>query len=122
MPRIADYTIISDSVVNLGPNEDHEFTFSVDDRMHPQSRTVLTWRAHWNADPECLTLRVGVNGAGNVFTYPHRLSHNICLALQEVVDANVVQPGGGNTVRFTVAGERGRIAISDVVLHYQVNI
>jgi hypothetical protein len=122
MPRIADYTVISDGVVNLAPNENHEFTFSVNSDMHAQSRTVLTWRAHWNADPESLTFRVGLNGSGDIFTYPHKLSHNICLLLQEVVNNNVVLPGGGNTVRFTVAGEQGRIAISDVVLYFQRDI
>ena len=120
MPRIADYSVISDNKVALqiGGDIDHDFNFTLPVGAHLGSRSVLAFMLDTKSDPDDLRFHVEINGT-NVFNA--RFNSDVFQPLHEVIGANVLRHGTNN-INFVVDSGDGVAEISDVVLWWQRDI
>ena len=117
MPRVADYSVISDHWV-LERDKD-TITFFVPSNIDAGSRSVLTFMLHTGTyDKTTLVLRM--NGT-EVWTwnFPHgeRVSF-----FQEVIPDGVVKPGENVFSFDSSSGVARMVRLSDVVVWWQANI
>lgn len=121
MPRIADYSVISDGSVTIqtGGDIDADFNLNLDNGVDLPSRSILSFVVAAQNGANNPQLRVSVNGAQQLNgTLP---DGPFVTSLHELVNANVLQ-NGANNFEFAIVGGAGTLNISNVVLHYQRNI
>lgn len=118
MPRIADYTIISENAVTLPKGNgdiDHDFSFSAP-AVNTGSRSILAFRV--NPSTEDVTVQMTLNGKEiSTVTFnsdPQRSWH-------EVVEGNLLQTNNNKLTVTRTAGP-GKVAVSNVVLYFQADI
>ncbi|CAH0149341.1 hypothetical protein [Roseomonas sp. CECT 9278] len=129
MARVADYSIIADSVMQSSSTN-----FSVPDNIHAGSRSVLRFkikaRGYDKRDVpfgsfDGMETKLRLNG-NTVWTWNWTNDSNPTRVFQEVIPAGVVKPGE-NTFSFIVDfddpdGGLSIIEISDAVLWWQADI
>jgi hypothetical protein len=118
MPRVADYSIISDSWV-VEANQD-TIDFEVPSNIDKGSRTILgfMFQAHHLDD---MNVELRINGT-KVWSWTWSGDAKRVGYFQEVVAKGLVEPGG-NTLNFgSDSDEVTFFQLSDIVLWWQANI
>lgn len=117
MPRIADYTIITDAWVV--EDDDTTIEFNVPSNIDGGSRCILGFMLQeYNSDD--VTVRLRINGE-SVWSWNYSDGNRV-MFFQEVIAAGLVKPGK-NVLGLTTSSSDVRFTqISDVVLWWQANI
>lgn len=119
MPRVADYSILTDNWWVEGRDPD-PIQFDVPDNIDAGSRSILSFMVFTDSI-EDMGLKIRVNGTPVWdWHYPNgdpRLHH-----FQEVIPKGLVKPGSNNLSLETTSGDFRFTKISDVVIWWQANI
>lgn len=120
MPTVGDYVAFGDGVVTLkiGGDLDHTYTFSIPGNVNRDQVAILTWKFEADANPDNLAWNWKLNGA-QVANFTHG-TDRFC-SLQEIV-AGTSLVAGSNNLTATVTAGRGQIKLSDIAVHFQVNV
>jgi len=120
MATVGDYVAFGDGLVTLkiGGDLDHTYTFSIPSNVNRNQLAILTWRFEADGDPDDLAWNWKLN-ATQVANFTHG-TDRFC-SLQEVV-AGATLVAGNNTLTATVTGGRGQIKLSDIAVHFQINV
>jgi len=118
MPRVADYSIVTDAWVL--EFDQHSIDFEIPSNIDSSSRCILGFMVDvFHVDSMVLTLRL--NGA-QVWQRSFPGDSKRVHFFQEVIAAGIAKPGT-NTLSFrTTGGEATANQLSDVVLWFQANI
>jgi len=129
MPRVADYSIISDGVMPTG-----SVTFSVPGNIHSGSRSVLRFKIKARGSDRSdvpfgsfdgMTTKLLLNGS-TVWTWNWSNDENPTRVFQEVVPAGIVRPGDNSfdmQVKFNDPdGGLAILEVSDAVVWWQADI
>jgi hypothetical protein len=118
MPRVADYSIVTDEwwVPPLGPDP---LEFEVPDNIDPKSRSILSFLIYTDAI-EDLFVRLRLNAT---VVWEWRFSEAKQFHFfQEVIAKGLVKPGK-NRLTIEMSGDDAKfLKLSDVVLWWQANI
>jgi len=120
MPRIADYTIITDAkfTIQTGGDIDQTFSFSLESGAHLGSRSILAFVLFVDGNAKNLKFAVLVNGL-------EQLSYSFTgfqiNTLHEVIAANLLKQGT-NSIEFRIVGGTGKLEFGDVVLWWQRDV
>ncbi len=121
MPRIADYSIISDGGVFLNENSDvHTDEFSLNPDAHLGSHGVLVARVHFTKPSTNFELKFRINGK-QVFTFPHEDTPEAVMTIHEVVQPGILKKGR-NQLLIDPKGGDGRVFVSDMYIMFQRDI
>ena len=120
MPRIADYSIITDSkfALQTGGDIDRDFDFTVESGAHLGSRSILAFVLFVKNGANSLGFEVKINGS-SAMTYT--FTGFQVNTLHEVIAANVLQ-AGTNNIEFRVTGGSGTLEFGDAVLWWQRDV
>ena len=120
MANASDYVVVQDSTTTLqiGGDIDETFPFTIPSNIDRNERAVVTWRFEAEGGPTNLAWNMALNG-NNVVSFTH--SSDRFAALQEVISGSSLN-AGANDLTLQVTGGTGRIDVSDVVVHYRVNV
>lgn len=120
MATVSDYAVVSDGTTTLqiGGDVDQTFTFSVPANVNLGQRAVATWRLEAEGPPQNLAWNLRINGT-EVVGFTH--GQDRFAALQEVFQGSILR-AGSNDATVTVTAGTGRIEISDIVIHFQVEV
>ena len=117
MPRIADYSVVTDVWVHETPGG--SVTFQVGSNIDAGSQSVLSFMLQVDNDAS-LDVDLRLNGI-SVWKW-HFPDGNRFRFIQEVITPGVVRPGA-NVLSFTSSsGDFRMVRVSDVVLWWQANI
>lgn len=119
MATVSDYAVVSDGVtaLEIGGDVDQTFTFVVPANVNLGERAMATLMLEVDRSPQNLSWRLEINGT-QVITLTHN-EDRFAAALQEVFQGSALR-AGNNTATVTVTGGTGRIRVSDIVIHFQV--
>jgi len=119
MPRVADYSIISDGWV-AGPDND-QIEFTVASNVDPGSRSILGFMLDVKNNDD-LTIKIRINGSEVwKWNYSGSSDHPVRY-FQEVVGAGIVKPGTNVFSIDTSSGDKHYVGLSDIVIWWQANI
>jgi hypothetical protein len=120
MATVGDYVAFGDSRVTLkiGGDLDHTYNFSIPNNVNRNQPAVLTWQFEADGNPNNLAWKWNLNGT-DVASYTHGIDR-FC-ALQEIVAGSRLSVGN-NSLTATVTGGSGQIKLSDIAVHFQVNV
>jgi hypothetical protein len=120
MANASDYVVVRDNQITLelGADIDETFGFTIPANVDQGERAVITWRFEAEGSPNNLAWNMDLNGT-SVISLTH--SQDRFAALQEVVPGSALNVGD-NDLTVTVTGGTGRIDISDIVVHYRVDV
>ena len=118
MPRVADYSIITDAFVL--EFHQHIIDFNIPDNIDPGSRCVLGFMLNIeHVDDMTLTLHIN-----DTKIWERRFSGSFQSLhfFQEVIGAGVAKPGSNQFIFRTMSDDATAVQISDAVLWFQANI
>ena len=120
MPRIADYSAITDGKFTLSTSGDIDFDrdFTLESGAGLGSSSILAFVLFVDPGAASLTFEVAVNGSPQL-SYGYNGPHHS--TLHEVISGNVLK-AGTNNVSFRITGGTGNLSFGDVVLFYQRDI
>lgn len=121
MATVSDYAVVSDGVtaLQIGGDVDQTFPFAVPDNAILGERAVVSFMLEADRAPQNLSWRMEINGTQVIG--PTHNEDRFTAALQEVFQGAILRVGTNNvTVRVT--GGTGRIRVSDIVIHFQVEV
>ena len=120
MPRVADYSILTDEWWTEGSSP-NPIQFTIPNNISEDSRSILGFMfGHWNEDEMTITIRLN-----SVTVWERKFSSNDSATYrywQEVIPKGLAVPG---TNRLTIDSDSGDfrwVAVSDVVLWWQADI
>jgi hypothetical protein len=119
MPTVSDYVVLADSQTTLqvGGDIDQNYSFSVPGNLNPANLAVATWQLEVE-NPSDLNWEMRINNT-LITNFTH--SRDRFGAVQEVFAGSVLRTGS-NQAAVRVLGGGGRIKLSDLVIHFQVNV
>lgn len=120
MPRIADYSIITDSkfTIQTGGDLDKDFDFNLESGAHVGSRSILAFVLFVKSGANNLGFEVKINGSKQLsYTFTGFQINT----LHEVINANVLQ-AGTNNIEFRITGGSGTLEFGDSVLWWQRDV
>jgi len=119
MATVGDYAVLADTKVTLqiGGDIDHTYPFSLPSNLNRDFSAVMTLQMEAEK-PSGLKWQMDVNGTV-ILTLTHN-TDRFC-AIQEVFGAGILQPGNNNATVKVLSGI-GRLEVSDLVVHFQVNV
>lgn len=120
MPRIADYTIITDDKFSIqtGGDIDRTVNFSLESGAHLGSRSILAFVLFVDGNAKNLKFEVLINGSGQLsYTFTGFQVNT----LHEVIAANLLKQGA-NSIEFRIVGGTGKLEFGDVVLWWQRDV
>ncbi len=124
MPRIADYSIISDGGRTLRENSSvFDGEFSLNDDAHLGTHGIFIARLHFRE--QCTNFVVDFRINGNlVFTFPYRDTAEAVMTVHEVVQPGILRRGRNTIVvdPRDVPGGDGRVFVSDMYVMFQRDI
>ena len=121
MATVSDYAVVSDNatVLEIGGDIDQTFTFAVPANVNLGERAMATLMLEAERAPQNLSWRLEINGE-RVITRIHN-EDQFTAALQEVFQGSILR-AGSNTATVRVTAGTGRIRVSDIVIHFQVEV
>jgi hypothetical protein len=116
---VADYAVLSDSIVTLeiGHDIDHTFPFTLPSNLNRDLSAVMTLQMEAEK-PSSLKWQMDVNGTV-IMTFTHS-TDRFC-AIQEVFGAGILKVGANNATVKVLSGS-GQLKVSDIVALFQVNV
>lgn len=122
MPRIADYTIITDSKFSItsatGGDIDKDFNFTLESGAHLGSRSILAFVLFVKSGANNLGFEVKINNSSQLsYTFTGFQVNT----LHEVISANVLK-AGTNNIEFRITGGSGNLEFGDAVLWWQRDV
>ena len=120
MATVSDYVAFGDGQVTLkiGGDIDQTYNFTVPNNINREQPALLTWQFEADGSPNNLKWNWRLNGS-QVASFTHGIDR-FC-ALQEIVSGTNLN-AGNNTLTATVTGGSGQIKLSDIAVHFQVNV
>ena len=122
METVSDYAVVSDgvTVLEIGGDIDQIFTFAVPGNVNLGERAMATLMLAAVRSPQDLSWELQINDR-QVITRTHN-EERFDAALQEVFQSRSILRVGSNTATVRVTGGTGRIRVSDIVIHFQVDV
>jgi hypothetical protein len=120
MPTVSDYVVVADGTTTLqiGGDVDQTFTFSVPANVNLGQRAVATCMIEVEGPPQGLAWNLRINGT-QIIGFTH--NQDRFSVIQEVFQGSILQAGPNNAI-VTVTAGTGRLEISDIVIHFQVEV
>ncbi len=122
MATVSDYAIATDEGATLQPGVEptsRAFPFTVPDNANLGQQAVATCMIVADGSPRGLTWNLKVNGT-ELRSFTH--NQDQVSVIQEVFQGSVLRVGPNNNATVTVTGGSGRLEISDIVIHFQVEV
>ena len=122
MATASDYAIATDEGATLQPGVQpisRTFPFAVPQNVDLGQIAVATYMIEVDGSPQGLAWNLRIND-----TQVRGFTHNQdrFSVIQEVFQGSVLRVGPNNNATVTVTGGSGRLEISDIVIHFQVEV
>jgi|GEM_PF-5746455 len=123
MPRIADYSVITDNVKTFTEGTNEEWTFGINNDAHVGSHGIFVCRLHITGPLQNFDIRFYINGR-EIFKLPMENKDRDVFTVHEIINSNYLRKGTNsfNVVVEDNSSSSGRVAFSDAYVMFQRDI